>query len=215
MASLRLSCVLALAVCGILHTAARACIIVPLSISNTDGVPSEITPFGTVTLETVQVGDVQGVQFTITSTVQDYFIDKFFFNATPDDAELRLVTYSLTDSVPLLKSKTDALNASEFGKFDFEFNTKDPANFDLTTYSFTVVATNAGVDVSSTYEDYFAPSSDPHGGYIFAGHIKTTDYSAFISGDGSGTEPIPEPASLAVLGLGAALLVCRRRAPAA
>ncbi len=213
MTALRLSCAMALAACGILQSAARASFVIPLFLSNNSGIPSGDGTFGTVTLDTVAVGDVEGVQFTVTSLVPGYFIDKVFFNSTIPSGTLRLVSSSLDSSAPSLNTDAGKRNASDFGKFDFLFNTKDPANFELSTYSFTVVATSGSVDVSSQPTDFIAPSDDPNGGKPFAGHIKTSNNSGFIAGDGSGMiiTPVPEAASLAVLAPAAALLMLRRR----
>jgi hypothetical protein len=211
MTALRLSCVAVFAVCGILQTAVRASVIIPLSLANTSGIPSPDGSFGTVTLDTVQVGNVDGVQFTVTSLAPGYFIDKLFFNTTIPSGTIRLVDSSL-DS-PTLNTDAGKRNASEFGKFDFLFNTKDPANFSLTTWSFTLVATDGGLDVSSLPTDFVAPSDDPNGGNIVAAHIKTTTNSGFVANDGAGIiiTPIPEPAALGLLAPAAAALLLRRR----
>jgi hypothetical protein len=211
MTALRLSCAVLLAVCGILQTGARASIVIPLSLSNVTTIPADNGAFGTVALDSVTVGTVAGVKVTVTSEVPGYFIDKLYFNSTIPSGTLRLVDSSLVDSTPALNTTAGNRNASEFGKFDFLFDTKDPANFALTTYSFTVVATSGNVDVSSLPTDFIAPSSNPNGGQAFAAHIKTTNNSGFVAIDIGGVPPIPEPASLGFLGCGTAALLLRRR----
>jgi hypothetical protein len=212
MASLRLSCVLALAVCGILSAAARASIIIPLTLTNTPGVPSNNVPYGTITLDAVELGPIQAVQFTVTSDVPGYFIDAFYFNSDLLNGDLRLASSSLTASTPTLNDKKGDFNVSEFGRYDFQFDTNGHSTFSLTTYTFTVAATSGGVDVSSAPDDFLVTNLSAPGGHMFAGHIKTTNNtSAFIAGDGFGDPPTPEPASLSVLGIGAALLLRRRR----
>ncbi len=211
MTALRLSCAVLLAVCGILQTGARASIVIPLSLSNVSTIPADAGIFGTVSLDSITVGTVEGVKITVTSDVPGYFIDKLYFNSTIPSGTLRLVDASLVDSTPALNTTAGKKNASEFGKFDFLFDTNDPANFALTSYSFTVVATSGSTDVSSLPTDFIAPSADPNGGNAFAGHIKTTNNSGFIAGEGGGSTPVPEPAALSLLGCGAAALLLRRR----
>jgi hypothetical protein len=211
MASLRLLCGLALAVCGMMSTAARASIIVPLSTLNDGSHLPGSAPYGTITLDAVTVGSVQAVQFTVTSMEAGYFIDKLDFNSTLSSNTLRLENTSITGKAPILNGTAANFNVSEFGRFEFEFDTKHPSDFSLTSYTFTVVATSGGKDVSCMPEDFLALSS----GNAFAGHIKADNNSAFISGNGIGTPPTPEPASLSVVGIGAALLLRRRKVHAA
>jgi hypothetical protein len=212
MVSSRWVCALALAGAAWGAANASASTTFDFFVSNVSGFPPNPPPYASIDLAPITVGTVSGVQFTVTSLSAGCFVDKFYFNDDLSNDTLRLVSTTIVSPpapMPALNASPDAIAADGFGKFNYLFDTNDPANFALTQYSFIVVAQNNGVDVSSAVSDYIMPSANPNGGNLFAGHIKTTNNSSFIAGIGAGG-PVPEPASLILLASGALCLFRRR-----